>query len=135
MSATRYKRPHVDIIIVIEMARERNRVIKKKKHPVLYNFNGLKNVLFSRSPSVVWIHRITNTDVLCDEYFVVLVEFVALMKIKRQRGRAFACRVNRVTSEPYRLLTCVKSIDLNVGLLNNSQRSGTIGDLKMSYNL
>ena len=29
MSATCYKRPHVDIFICIEMARERNRVIKK----------------------------------------------------------------------------------------------------------
>ena len=29
MSATRYKRPHVDIFISLEMARERNRVIKK----------------------------------------------------------------------------------------------------------
>jgi hypothetical protein len=33
MSATHYKKPHVDIFICIEMARERNRVIKKK-HPV-----------------------------------------------------------------------------------------------------
>ena len=33
MSATRYKRPHVDIFICIEMARERNRIIKKN-HPV-----------------------------------------------------------------------------------------------------
>ena len=33
MSATRYKRPDVDIFICIEMARERNRIMKKK-HPV-----------------------------------------------------------------------------------------------------
>ena len=34
MSATHYKRPHVDIFICIEMARERNRGTKKT-HPVL----------------------------------------------------------------------------------------------------
>ena len=34
MSATPYKRPDVDIFICIEMARERNRIMKKK-HPVL----------------------------------------------------------------------------------------------------
>ena len=34
MSATRYKKPHVDILICIEMTRERNLGIKKK-HPVL----------------------------------------------------------------------------------------------------
>ena len=33
MSATRYKKPHVDILICIEMTRERNLGIKKK-HPV-----------------------------------------------------------------------------------------------------
>ena len=33
MSATRYKRPHVDIFICIEMGRERNQGIIKK-HPV-----------------------------------------------------------------------------------------------------
>ena len=35
MSATHYKRPHVDIFICIEMPREKNRVIKKT-HPVYY---------------------------------------------------------------------------------------------------
>ena len=34
MSATRYKRPNVDIFICIEMARERNQGTKKKPHPV-----------------------------------------------------------------------------------------------------
>jgi len=33
MSATHYKKLHVDIFICIEMGRERNRVIKKE-HPV-----------------------------------------------------------------------------------------------------
>ena len=44
MSATHYKRPHVDIFICIEMPREKNLVIKKT-HPVYYidlfiNFNN-----------------------------------------------------------------------------------------------
>ena len=40
MSATRYKKPHVDILICIEMTRERNLGIKK--HPVLTFFLLLK---------------------------------------------------------------------------------------------
>ena len=37
MSATRYKRPHVDIFICIEMVRERNQgIILIKKHPVYH---------------------------------------------------------------------------------------------------
>ena len=39
MSVTSYKRPHVDIFICIEMARERNRIIKKNN--TRYT-NGLK---------------------------------------------------------------------------------------------
>ena len=36
MSATRYKRPHGDIFICIEMARERNQVIKKNTRYIHY---------------------------------------------------------------------------------------------------
>ena len=35
MSATPYKRPNVDIFICIEMARERNRIMKKKTPGIL----------------------------------------------------------------------------------------------------
>lgn len=51
MSATRYKRMHVDIFICIEMARERNSIMKKNTPSTLkirnknikpaYNENGL----------------------------------------------------------------------------------------------
>ena len=36
MSATHYRKPHVDIFICIEMARERNRVIKKNTRYILH---------------------------------------------------------------------------------------------------
>ena len=49
MSATRYKRPHVDIFICIEMGRERNQGIIKK-HPVYNNqFWHCWHVLLLRS--------------------------------------------------------------------------------------
>ena len=51
MSATRYKKLHIDIFICIEMARERNRVIKKK-HPV-YSNNSKSN---HENPACPTIH-------------------------------------------------------------------------------
>ena len=50
MSATRYKKPHVDILICIEMTRERNLGIKKK-HPVLYERKNNNNLMFARYES------------------------------------------------------------------------------------
>ena len=37
MSATRYKKPHVDILICIEMTRERNQGIKKNTRYICYH--------------------------------------------------------------------------------------------------
>ena len=42
MPTTSYKRPHVDIFICIEMARERNRIIKKKT-PGIVVLTGIDN--------------------------------------------------------------------------------------------
>ena len=68
MSATRYKRPHVEIFICIEMARERNqgtkkkqKKTKKKKTPGIYELHVTLNLnLILGLISVNWLPNLTK---------------------------------------------------------------------------